>query len=519
MMRAGTLLADFLHQAAERLPEKVALVCQGKRVRFAELEQHSNALAHALVARGIERGDRVHLYLENSVEAVVAWWAVHKANAIPTVLNPLTRAQKLSYYFDDARPKALIADAQLTPHWAEAALRAPGLKTIAVVGAIDPERTRSLPVVAWAELLATGRTDAPPARKNIDVDLAAIIYTSGSTGEPKGAMLTHRNILAASSALVEVIGMGEDDVVLSALPLAFNYGLYQQILAFRVGARLVLERNFAFPVKVMERIAEEQATGFPGVPTMFSLLAELKSAEANLDLSAMRFVTNTAATLTEKHIDMLERVFPQARVFSMYGLTECKRCSCLPPEDLRRKLGSVGLPMPNCELWLVGENGERISQPGVAGELVMRGANVMRGYWEKPAATADRLRAGPLPGELVFHTGDLCRFDDEGYLYFVARMDDVIKSRGEKVAPKEVETALMNVPGVKEAAVIGVPDEMLGQAIKAFVVLEQGATLTEKELQKEVQKRLETFLVPKFIVFVPELPKTDTGKIKKTDLR
>ena len=143
----------------------------------------------------------------------------------------------------------------------------------------------------------------------------------------------------------------------------------------------------------------------------------------------------------------------------------------------------------------------------------------MRGYWEKPEATADRLRPGPLPGEVVFHTGDLCRFDADGYLYFVSRLDDVIKSRGEKVAPREVETALMNVAGVKEAAVIGVPDEVLGQAIKAFVVLEQGAAFTEKELQKEVQKRLETFLVPKQIVFVAELPKTDTGKIKKTDLR
>ena len=149
----------------------------------------------------------------------------------------------------------------------------------------------------------------------------------------------------------------------------------------------------------------------------------------------------------------------------------------------------------------------------------MRGANVMQGYWEKPAATADRLRPGPTPGERVFHTGDLCRFDDEGYLYFVARLDDVIKSRGEKVSPKEVETALMNVPGVKEAAVIGVADELLGQAIKAFVVLEQGVSFTEKQLQKEVQQRVETFLVPKTIAFVPELPKTDTGKIKKTDLR
>ena len=513
----SVLLHDYLHDAARRLPEKIALVCQGKRVTFAELEQQSNALAHGLIDRGVRRGDRVQLYLENSVEAVIAWWAVHKANAVPIATNPLTRAQKLWYYLNDARASVLIADAQLAPHWSDVAARAPGLKAIVVVGAIDAEKTKGLPVVDWAQLLRAGRSDAPPKRTNIDLDLAAIIYTSGSTGEPKGAMLTHANMLAASSALTEVLGMREDDVVLSALPLAFNYGLYQQILCFRVGARLVLEKSFAFPVKILERIAEEKATGFPGVPTMFSLLAELKGVTS--DLSSIRFVTNTAAALTGRHIETLQRIFPSARVFSMYGLTECKRCSCLPPEDLRRKPDSIGLPMPNCELWLLGEDGARITAPNVPGELVMRGATVMRGYWEKPAATADRLRPGPLAGEVVFHTGDLCRFDEDGYLYFVSRMDDVIKSRGEKVSPREVETALMNVPGVKEAAVIGVADEMLGQAIKAFVVLEEGVTFSEKALQKEVQQRVETFLVPKQIVFVPELPKTDTGKIKKTDLR
>ena len=201
----------------------------------------------------------------------------------------------------------------------------------------------------------------------------------------------------------------------------------------------------------------------------------------------------------------------------MYGLTECKRCSFLPPEDLERKPTSVGIAIPNTELWIVDEQGQKVG-PDVVGQLVIRGATVMKGYWEKPEATAKRLKPGPLPGEQVLYTGDYCRLDEEGYLYFVGRMDDIIKTRGEKVAPKEVENVLFDVAGVKEAAVIGVPDELLGQAIKAFVVLEQGATLSERDLLRACQERLESFCVPKYVELVAELPKTDTGKIKKTGL-
>jgi acyl-coenzyme A synthetase/AMP-(fatty) acid ligase len=202
----------------------------------------------------------------------------------------------------------------------------------------------------------------------------------------------------------------------------------------------------------------------------------------------------------------------------MYGLTECKRCTYLPPKDLQRKPGSVGIAIPNTELWIVDENDRRVG-PGVVGQLVIRGATVMKGYWEKPEATAKKLKPGPLPGEMVLYTGDYCKLDQEGYLYFVGRMDDVIKSRGEKVAPKEVELVLMNIPGVKEAAVIGVPDPILGHAVKAFVVLETGTDLHERQLQKECQSRLENFMVPKYIVTVPSLPKTDTGKIRKIGLQ
>ena len=243
---------------------------------------------------------------------------------------------------------------------------------------------------------------------------------------------------------------------------------------------------------------------------------ELKAATIP-DLSSVRYVTNTAAALPVKHITMLRGLFPKARIYSMYGLTECKRCTYLPPADIDRKPESVGVAIPNTELWLVDEHDRRVG-PGEVGQLVIRGATVMRGYWEKPEETAKKLRPGPLPGELVLYTGDLCRLDDEGYLYFVGRMDDIIKSRGEKVAPKEVEAAIVAIAGVRECAVIGVPDDVLGQAVKAFVVLEPGTALDARAIQQACAARLESFMVPKHVEIVAELAKGATGKIQKTGL-
>jgi amino acid adenylation domain-containing protein len=495
------MLHDYL-----KASDKTALVCAGQRLSYRELDERSNALANSLVAGGVERGDRVVVFADNTVETVVAFWAVLKANGVVSIVNPLTKAEKLAYLLNDCRPTALITDKHLERVYDAPARACRHLRQVLVSG-----------TPGWDQALAAGNRAAPPARKAIDIDLAAIIYTSGSTGDPKGVMLTHRNMLAACTSISAYLDIKSDEVILGVLPLAFDYGLYQMIMAFAAGARLVLERSFAFPAQVLKVMAQERVTGFPGVPTIFALLGEFKSLR-DYDLSSIRYVTNTAAALPAKHITMLSDLFPAARIYSMYGLTECKRCTYLPPKDLARKPGSVGIAIPNTELWIVDENDQRVG-PGVVGQLVIRGATVMKGYWEKPEATAKKLKPGPLPGELVLYTGDYCWLDEEGYLYFVGRMDDVIKSRGEKVAPKEVELVLMNIPGVKEAAVIGVPDPILGHAVKAFVVLEEGIELAERHMQKECQSRLENFMVPKYIVTVPSLPKTDTGKIRKIGLQ
>jgi amino acid adenylation domain-containing protein len=516
MNNAIPQLQDFLINTAARLPDKVAIVARARRLTYRELHEQSDTLARALVELGIERGDRVIVFDDNSPEVVISFWAILKANAVAVVVNPLTKVDKLAYLLNDCRAKVLLTDGHLINVFADAARRSPHLQGIVVSGAFDEAQLDGLPnVVRWDEALATPGAGAPP-RRNIELDLAAIVYTSGSTGEPKGVMFTHRNMLTAATSISTYLENVEDDVILCVLPLSFNYGLDQMVMSVRVGARLVLERSFAFVADVLERIVSERVTGFPGVPTMFATLLQLKSL-SSYDFSGIRYVTSNAAALPEKHIPMLREVFPRAKIFSMYGLTECKRCTYLPPADLLRKPHSVGVAIPNTELWIVDENDQRVG-PGVVGQLVIRGPTVMKGYWEKPEATAQRLRPGPIPGEQVLYTGDACMLDEEGYLTFIGRMDDIIKSRGEKVPPKEVEQALVNIPGVREAAVIGVPDELLGQAVKAFVVVEAGVTLEAKQLERECQRRLESFMLPKYIEFVAELPRTATGKISKVGL-
>lgn len=515
-MSAVPLLHDYLLDSASRSPDKIALVAGAERWTYGRLAQDTGALAAALIARGVQRGDRVLIVLDNGTEAVIAFWAALRANAVPVLASPQVKAEKLAYLLADSGATALVSDSRQSGVLAAAVARAPDLRVTVLTGRGTDVLPDAKGVVTWSAALADGRALPLPARRCIDVDLASLVYTSGSTGVAKGVMLTHRNMLTAATSISTYLGLRDDDVVLCALPLSFDYGLYQLIMAARLGARVVLERGFTFPGQVVETLMRERVTVFPGVPTMFAMLAEMKSL-GPATFASVRVVTNTAAALSRKQIDWLRGTFTQARVYSMYGLTECKRCTYLPPEDLDVKPLSVGVAIPNTELWLVDEDDRRVG-PGQVGQLVVRGATVMKGYWRKPEETMRKLRPGPLPGELVLYTGDYCRMDRDGYLYFVSRMDDVIKCRGEKVAPREVETSLVDVPGVKEAAVIGVPDEVLGQAVKAFVVLEAGAHLTVRDLQAECRRRLEGFMIPKEIVLVAELPRTSTGKIKKTDL-
>jgi long-chain acyl-CoA synthetase len=492
------LVDAFLERSAARRPDKVALVCDGRRWTYAALDAEANGLAHALMAAGVGRGDRVVVHLENSVEAVVALFATLKAGAVFVIVNPTTKADKLAYIVNNCRAAAIVSDD----------------RRLAGVADRLAELPRP-PAVVPAAAVPGRATAAAPRKRAIDVDLAALIYTSGSTGRPKGVMATHLNVVSAATSITNYLENTEDDVIVNVLPLAFDYGLYQVLMGFKIGGTVVLERSFTYPYAVIETIVRERVTGFPIVPTISAILLQLDL--GRFDLGRLRYITNTAAALPAHHIRQLRALLPAVTIYSMYGLTECKRVSYLPPAELDRRITSVGRAMPNVEVYVVDEHDRRVG-PGVVGELVVRGANVTRGYWELPEETDAKFRPGPVPGERILYTGDLFRMDEDGYLYFVARKDDIIKTRGEKVSPREVEEALHALPGVAEAAVVGVGDPVLGEAVLAVVTLRDGARVTELDVLRHCRQRLEDFMVPKYVEFRASLPRTTTGKIARREL-
>jgi long-chain acyl-CoA synthetase len=505
------LVQHFLENSARQSPDKIALICDNKRLTYAEIDAMANRLANALVAHGVQRGDRVGVFLNNTVEAVVGMFAALKADAVFVPINHTTKLDKVAYIANNCQMRALLLDVRDAAMSHELVEQAPSISLRVFCGAGS---AGDIAASTTFEAVQSSYAPTQPRTVNIDVDLACLIYTSGSTGDPKGVMSDHSNVVFASGSIISYLGNTPDDIVITVSPLSFDYGLYQLLMVFRFGGTLVLERGFAFPADFLKRIEQERVTGLPGVPTVFAVLIQQDLTQ--YDLSSLRYLSNTAAALPPSHILELQNKFPHAKLFSMYGLTETKRTLYLPPEQLRIRPGSVGIAIPGTEVWVEGENGERLGV-GQVGELVVRGRHVMRGYWGNEEATRNRYRPGPVPGERLCYTGDLFRMDEEGYMYFVARKDDIIKSRGEKVAPKEVEIVLYQIPGVTEAAVVGVPDPILGSAVKAFLVLEN-TTLDEKAVIAHCRKHLEDFMVPKYVEFRSELPKTSTGKIKKTDL-
>lgn len=508
------LLQHLFLNTAARLPDGMALVCGSQRLTYGQLAQQAGALAATLASAGVKRGDRVLIFAENSVEFAVSFWAVLMADGVACPIHPATPPGKLAWYLNDTRASALVSSGSLIDAVTAAVSLTPHLVCSVISGAVDAQHAAALPgCLDFAS--ATAARAVPPPSRNGPADLAAILYTSGSTGVPKGVMLSHANMRAAAASIDAYLGYREDDVVLAALPMSFDYGLYQMILAFATGARLLLERSFHVMPQVVARMARESVTVFPGMPTVFALLAQMKTL-AGFDLSHVRLVTSTGAPLVPAQIRWLQAAFSSAQLYSMYGLTECKRCSYLPPQDIERKPGSVGIAIPGLRFWVVDAQGQRLP-PDEVGELVVQGPTVMQGYWGDAQATDQRLRPGP--HGTVLHTGDLCRIDPDGYLYVVGRMDDLIKSRGERVAPREVEAALLDLPWVRDAVVVGVPDDVQGQAIKAFVVLEAGTAPSESALRNALGHRIEQRLIPSRFEFRDALPIGPTGKTDRAQLR
>ena len=508
------LLQNFLLQSSTTKTFEPAVKFADKSYNYQILNQKSSALAAYLQKNGIQEGDRVVILFGNTLETIISFWAILKAGAVVVPVGLDLKPEKISYILKDSGATALFTNEDIAKKCDEI-LNQSKLKRILITAAggynnSDPRYTLFDTAVSSDHL--------PVPLKTISVDLAAIIYTSGSTGEPKGVMLTHQNMIAATNSLNTYLSYQSTDKILCALPLSFDYGLYQMIMSVSRGATLLLEKEFTWPIFLLKTIVQQKATILPAVPTMVMMLYEQNKKSA-MDLSTIRMVTNTGAALTETNIKMAQALFPEAEIFSMYGLTECKRCTYLPPGEINTKPNSVGIAIPNTELWLVDDENQKITEPNQIGQLVIRGATVMQGYWNKPKKTAEKLRPGKIPGEYVLYTGDYCTLDQDGYLYFKGRMDHMIKSRGIKVSPKEVEDYISRMEEVQAVLVIGVPDNDYGEVLFVFVVIEEEKQISPEKIIRRCQQGLEAYKVPEHVSIIKAMPKTPNGKFDVIKLK
>lgn len=495
-----------LAAAVTAVPHKTALIAGDRRVTYAELDRLSDTLAAAFVRYGATAGERVALVLDNSIEAAVAIFAALKAGAIFTPVHPAGKVGTLAAVFASAQPRVIVSGVRQLVPVREAVERA-GVSPVLLVAGGEARPG----VVDLASLLTEEIVAPAPGGARAD-DLGMIIYTSGSTGRPKGVMMSHAAMLAALDAVIERLEARDDDVILSTLPFAFSYGLHQLLMIVRTQGTLVIENSFAFPNLIFEKIRAEGVTAMPLVPATIAAVLSQRELKRE-DLPTLRYITSASAPLSAEQAARLSERLPGVDLHVMYGQSECKRIAMLSPARLHDKQGSVGIAIPGTQAFVADADGRPLPA-GETGELVVRGPHLMRGYWNDAEATAAALHPDPEGDGVLLFTGDLFRADADGYLWFVARKDDVIKTRGEKVAPAEVEAALLACPGVREALVFAKPDPVLGQAVHALVVADD-VGLAERDLQRACARVLEDFKVPRSISIRADLPRTDNGKASR----
>jgi len=515
------LIWHMLRESARRLPEKEALVHGEERLSYQEVSDRVARLATGLSDAGLGRGDRVGIFLEASVAQAVSIFAVSQAGGVFVPINGQLFPEQVAHIAQDCRMKGLITTPAKLSTLAVCLGEAPSLESIVLVG---DERAPevSLPVYRLEELCRRS-TPRDSSERCISKDLAAILYTSGSTGKPKGVMLSHANVMAGSTIVSTYLEIGSADRILAVLPFSFDAGLNQLMTALQQGATLVLI-NFVFARDIVRTLLKERITGLAGVPTLWSLLAQSNSTLQKQALGDLRYITNTGGAMPKAVLAVLREALPTTKVFLMYGLTEAFRSTYLPPEEVDRRPTSMGRAIPDTEILIINEHGQ-LCMPGEIGELVHRGPTVSLGYWGRPADTGKVLRPNPmLPPELgdcerVCYSGDLVRMDEERYIYYVGRRDTMIKSSGFRISPTEVEEVLFQSGGLRQAAVIGIPDEVLGQTIKAFVVLRDGKALSPDELIAYCAEKMPRYMVPRAVEILNELPKTTSGKVDYPALR
>ena len=490
------LIHGLIQAQAERTPEAPALWDRRRTLTYAELWQAVERTARGLLAAGLGRGDRVAVYLEKRLETVVALFAAARAGGVFVPINPQLKPRQVEHILNDSDARLLVtsADRMVTLQLGQ------GVKAIAVD---RPE---------WETL--DGSVEPPLA---IDNDMAAILYTSGSTGLPKGVVLSHRNLLVGAQSVAQYLGLAPQDRVLALLPLSFDAGLSQLTTAFAAGAQAVLY-NYLLPHDVPRTVAEHGTTVLTGVPPLWIRLAELDWPEPAK--RSLRLIANTGGHMPRSVLQRLRAALPNATPFLMYGLTEAFRSTYLDPAEIDRRIDSIGKAIPNAEILVVRPDGS-LCDAEEPGELVHRGALVSLGYWNDPARTAERFRPAPsqpagLPHpELAVWSGDIVRRDKDGFLYFVGRRDEMIKTSGYRVSPTEIEEVLYASGLVGEAAAVGVPDPVLGQVIVAVVAPAQDMSVDLAAVQAALKRELPPYMVPQRVDVRPSLPRNANGKIDR----
>lgn len=512
----NSLLHQLIESSAELRPDAEALSHRGDSLSYAALQEAVADTANGLQAQGLTPGERVAIYLPKQLETVIAIFAVARAGGIFVPVNPLLKPSQVAHILADSGASLLITSKNRARLLHEVIADSESLRQVILVDNHEVD-TSQIDTINWQQL--EGHEHRQPAAINPH-DSVAILYTSGSTGRPKGVELSHRNLVLGAQSVSCYLGKTSDDRLLAVLPFSFDYGLSQLTTAFHSGASVVL-MEYLLPREVINTIVREQITGLAGVPSLWVQLAELDWPE--VARNSLRFITNSGGVMPQSVLSTMQNNLPETEFFLMYGLTEAFRSTYLHPEELQCRPTSIGKAIPHAQVSVVREDGSPCA-PGEPGELVHAGPLVAKGYWNNPKATAERFRPAPdkQPSpiqETVVWSGDTVTMDEEGFLYFVGRADEQIKTSGYRVSSTEVEEVIFASGLVREVAVLAIPDQTLGQAIVAFVqpVDESSATL-EDELRSYCKKALPSFMVPQQIILVSALPKTPNGKIDRKQL-
>jgi len=509
------LIHHFLEQHAQTAPEQSACIHENDVVTYGEMECRANRVAHTLRQLGVRRGDRVALLIENSSDYIAAYYGILKCGAVTVAIYTTTTAKTLSFILNDCEVCALLTQSKHLALLEELSNQLPKLRAVVVVD--DQSGSGSLAGQSWPwriieSIEVAQQPDTSLNLPMIDLNLASIIYTSGSTGDPRGATLSHLNIVTNTRSIVSYLSLTQKDRIMVVLPFPYVYGKSLLNTHIAVGATVIIDNRFIFPNVVLRTMEEKAATGFAGVPSTYAILLG-KSAVRKMEFPALRYLTQAGGAMAPTLIREVMEVFHGKKLYIMYGATEASaRLSFLPPEELPRKIGSIGKPIPNVELCLIKDSGEEAG-PNEAGEIVARGANIMQGYWNQPEETKAVLT------EHGFHTGDLGRMDEEGFFFVVGRKRDMIKSAGNRVSAKEIEEIILEHPNILETAVIGIPDQYIGEAICAHVVPKNGVPVLSDELIAYCKSRLPEYKVPRTVIVRESLPKNASGKIMKEQLR